>query len=41
VRSNYAKERLLEDIKGPYAELLSAQPGKVESRSAEGVESRA
>ena len=41
VRSNYAKERLLEDIKGLYAELLSAQPGKVESRSAEGVESRA
>ena len=41
VRSNYTKERLLEDIKGLYAELMSAQPGKVESRSAEGVESRA
>jgi len=42
VRSNYAKERLLEDIKGLYAELMSAQPDKVETRSSEqSVESRA
>jgi glycosyltransferase involved in cell wall biosynthesis len=42
VRTNYAKERLLEDIKGLYAELMSMQPGKVEARSSEqSVESRA
>ncbi|HSE33563.1 MAG TPA: glycosyltransferase, partial [Pyrinomonadaceae bacterium] len=41
VRSNYAKERLLEDIKGLYAELMSPQLAKVEPGPAEGVESRA
>lgn len=42
VKSNYSKERLLEDIKGLYADLLSAQPTKIEARSAEhSVESRA
>jgi len=42
VRTNYAKERLLEDIKGLYAGLMSMQPGKVEARSSEqSVESRA
>lgn len=42
VRTNYGKERLLEDIKGLYAELMNMQPGKVEARSSEqSVESRA
>jgi glycosyltransferase involved in cell wall biosynthesis len=42
VKANYAKERLLEDVKGLYAELMSSQPAKVESRSSEqSVESRA
>ena len=42
VRTNYAKERLLEDIKGLYAELMSTQDGKVGARSSEqSVESRA
>jgi glycosyltransferase involved in cell wall biosynthesis len=42
VRTNYAKERLLEDIKGLYSELMSAQPGSVETTSSEqSVESRA
>jgi glycosyltransferase involved in cell wall biosynthesis len=42
VRSNYAKERLLEDIKGLYSELMSAQAGRVETTSSEqSVESRA
>lgn len=42
VKSNYSKERLLEDIKGLYADLLSTQPTKIEARSAEhSVESRA
>lgn len=42
VKSNYSKERLLEDIKGLYADLLSTQTTQIEARSAEhSVESRA
>jgi glycosyltransferase involved in cell wall biosynthesis len=41
VKTHYSKDRLLEDVKGVYADLLSPQPTKVESRSAEGVQSRA
>jgi glycosyltransferase involved in cell wall biosynthesis len=42
VKTNYSKERLLQDIKGLYADLLSTQPTNVEARSAEhSVESRA
>lgn len=41
VKTHYSKDRLLEDVKGLYADLLGPQPAKVRSRSAEGIESRA
>ena len=42
VRQNYSKDRLIEDVKGLYAELISAQTAKIESRTSEhSLESRA
>jgi glycosyltransferase involved in cell wall biosynthesis len=34
VKVNYARERLIDDIKGLYNELISTQPLKLESKSA-------
>jgi glycosyltransferase involved in cell wall biosynthesis len=42
VKQNYSKDRLIEDVKGLYAELISAQTAKIESRTSEhSLESRA
>jgi glycosyltransferase involved in cell wall biosynthesis len=41
VKSNYAKERLLEDIKGLYSDLLSPHAARIQSSSATTVDNRA